>query len=205
MLVYARIFYEISVCEGFTHLRGHSAARIHTSLFDEVRLHKKSLRPVGIVWHARSVSRLRILVIDDDQHVGDYLQELLTPDGCEVVTIQDPEEGYHRLKTKESFHILILDLRMPGVGGLELLERIRKIDRDIAVIILTAFPSLETATDAINLDVSAYIQKPFLATNSVRSLLGLPAKKASLSAVKMNFTSPLANVFDRFVKIVLKP
>ncbi len=107
------------------------------------------------------VSRLRVLIIDDDVKVCEYLQELLTPDGCEVVAIHEPEQGLTMLKAKETFHIMILDLKMPGINGIQLLEQIRKIDRDVAVIILTAYPSLESATDAINLDVSAYMQKPF--------------------------------------------
>src|SRR5690606_33570557 len=74
-------------------------------------------------WHHRPVSRLRVLIIDDDVKVCDYSQELLSPDGCEVVAINDPMAGLEKLKAKETFHILILDLKMPGITGLELLEK----------------------------------------------------------------------------------
>jgi len=123
------------------------------------------------------VSSLRVLIIDDDAKVCEYLQELLTPDGCEVLSINDPNEGLAKLKTKETFHILILDLKMPGVNGIDLLAQIRKVDKDIAAIILTAYPSLESATDAINLDVSAYMQKPFSGEEMRETIARVARKK----------------------------
>ncbi|MCA9698028.1 MAG: response regulator [Myxococcales bacterium] len=122
-------------------------------------------------------SRLRVLIIDDDVKVCEYLQELLTPDGCEVVAINDPDQGLAKLKEQETFHILILDLKMPGINGLQLLEKIRKVDKDIAAIILTAYPSLESATDAINLDVAAYMQKPFSGEDMRETIARVARKK----------------------------
>lgn len=125
------------------------------------------------------MQRLRVLVVDDDKRVCDLLADLLTPDGCEVVAINNPEDGLEKLRQKESFHILILDLRMPEMNGIELLDKIRRIDRDVAVIILTAYPSLESATDAINLDVSAYMQKPF-AGEEMRETIARVARKKGI-------------------------
>ena len=125
------------------------------------------------------MSRLRVLIIDDDASVCEFLQELLTPDGCEVVAVNDPHEGLAMLKAQEKFHILILDLRMPGITGIELLAQIRKFNKDIAAIILTAFPSLESATDAINLDVSAYMQKPF-SGDEMRETIARVARKKGI-------------------------
>ncbi len=135
--------------------------------------------PSRNLWHEPGVSRLRVLVIDDDVSVCEYLQELLTPDGCEVLPIHAPEEALDKIKAKESFHILILDLRMPTMNGIDLLDKIRKVDRDIAVIILTAFPSLESATNAINLDVSAYMQKPF-SGDEMRETIARVARKKGI-------------------------
>ena len=123
------------------------------------------------------MSQLRVLTIDDDAKVCELLSELLTPDGCDVVTVTDPLEGLAKIKAKETFHILILDLKMPGITGIELLEQIRKIDKDIAAIIVTAYPTLETATDAINLDVSAYIQKPFSGDDMRETVARVARKK----------------------------
>ncbi|KIG16144.1 response regulator [Enhygromyxa salina] len=125
------------------------------------------------------MSRLRVLTIDDDANVCEFLRELLTADGCEVVSETDPHAGFERLKAQETFHILILDLKMPGVEGIELLEQIRKFNKDIAAIILTAYPSLESATDAINLDVSAYMQKPF-SGDEMRETIARVARKKGI-------------------------
>ena len=125
------------------------------------------------------MSRLRVLTIDDDAKVCEFLRELLTADGCEVVSETDPHLGFARLKAQETFHILILDLKMPGIEGIELLEQIRKFNKDIAAIILTAFPSLESATDAINLDVSAYMQKPF-SGDEMRETIARVARKKGI-------------------------
>lgn len=107
------------------------------------------------------MSRLRVLVVDDDVSVCEIITELLTPTGCEVVPLNDPDVAIAKLRAKETFHVLILDLKMPGMDGLTFLRTVRKFDQDIAVVILTGFPSLQTATDAIEFDVSAYMRKPF--------------------------------------------
>lgn len=122
-------------------------------------------------------SSLSVLVIDDDVNVCDYLEELLTPEGCAVSAEQDADAAIARLKAKETFHILILDLRMPDASGLEILARLRKIDKDIAVIILTAYPSLESATNAIELDVSAYMQKPVSGEDMKETVARVARKK----------------------------
>jgi DNA-binding NtrC family response regulator len=77
------------------------------------------------------------------------------------------------------FHLVILDLMMPKLSGLDLLAQIRAADNDIAVIILTGYPSLETASASIQHDVSAYIQKPFTA-EEFREVIARIAKKKGL-------------------------
>ncbi len=101
-------------------------------------------------------------MIDDSPELLDYLRELLTHDDCEVETIANPAEGLERLRRRnEWWHILILDLDMPELPGLRLLEKLRQFDRKLAVISLTDNPSPESTSDAISLDVAAYMHKPF--------------------------------------------
>lgn len=125
------------------------------------------------------MSSLRVLAIDDDANVLDTVQALLTPDGCDVVAVSDPAEVLARLKKKQQFHIMILDLKMPQMHGIELLRQVRKLDRDVGVIIVTAYPSLESATDAIDLDVSAYMQKPF-SGDEIRETVAKVARKKGI-------------------------
>lgn len=108
----------------------------------------------------RDVSQLNILVVDDDQDVCEYLQDFLTSEGYLVTIVNDPTQAMECMK-KSEFHVVVLDIMMPKLNGIDLLEQIRHNDDDIAVIILTGYPSLETATSSIEHDVSAYIRKPF--------------------------------------------
>jgi DNA-binding NtrC family response regulator len=124
------------------------------------------------------VPQLSILVIDDDRDICEYLQDFLTSEGYGVKVVNDSTVALDELKQGE-YHVAVLDLMMPKLSGIDLLEQIRQVDDDIAVIILTGYPSLETATSSIGYDVSAYIQKPF-SIDEFRETLGRIAKKKGL-------------------------
>ncbi len=124
------------------------------------------------------MSQLNILVVDDDKDVCEYLEDFLSSDGYGVTIVNDPTQALESLKQAE-YHVCILDLMMPKLSGIDLLGQIRKADDDIAVIILTGYPSLETATASIEHDVSAYIRKPF-SIDEFRDSLGRIAKKKGL-------------------------
>jgi len=123
-------------------------------------------------------SSINILVVDDDKDVCEYLQDFLTADGYAVSCVNDPTQALEALRERE-YHVAVLDLMMPKISGIDLLEQIRKVDDDIAVIILTGYPSLESATASIEHEVSAYIRKPF-STDEFREALGRIAKKKGL-------------------------
>jgi DNA-binding NtrC family response regulator len=126
----------------------------------------------------RTASKLSVLVIDDDPDILEYLQDFLSAEGYEVTTLDDPTVAVERIRD-EVFHLVVLDLMMPRVSGLDLLAQIRAADDDIAVIILTGYPSLESASASIQHDVSAYIHKPFTA-QEFREVIARIAKKKGL-------------------------
>jgi DNA-binding NtrC family response regulator len=126
----------------------------------------------------RTASKLSVLVVDDDQDIREYLQDFLSAEGYEVTTLADPTLAVERIRD-EVFHLVVLDLMMPKVSGLDLLAQIRAADDDIAVIILTGYPSLESASASIQHDVSAYIQKPFT-PQEFRDIITKIAKKKGL-------------------------
>jgi DNA-binding NtrC family response regulator len=126
----------------------------------------------------RTASKLSVLVVDDDQDIREYLQDFLNGEGYEVTTLGDPTLAVERIRD-EVFHLVVLDLMMPKVSGLDLLAQIRAVDDDIAVIILTGYPSLETASASIQHDVSAYLHKPFTATE-FREVIARIARKKGL-------------------------
>jgi DNA-binding NtrC family response regulator len=126
----------------------------------------------------RTASKLSVLVIDDDQDIREYLQDFLVAEGFDVSTLADPSEALERVRD-EVFHLVVLDLMMPKVSGIDLLAQIRAVDDDIAVIILTGYPSLETASASIQHEVSAYIHKPFTPAE-FREVIARIAKKKGL-------------------------
>ncbi|HUS69103.1 MAG TPA: response regulator, partial [Kofleriaceae bacterium] len=132
----------------------------------------------GSARKTREVPQLAILVVDDDPDVCEYLQDFLTSEGYAVTVLQDPTKTLDTLK-KEEFHVVVLDLMMPKLSGSELLGQIRSTDDDSAIIILTGYPSLETAQSSIRHDVSAYIRKPFQA-KEFREAIERIAKKKGL-------------------------
>jgi DNA-binding NtrC family response regulator len=126
----------------------------------------------------RTSSKLSVLVIDDDPDILEYLQDFLAAEGFDVTTLADPSLAVDRIRD-EVFHLVVLDLMMPKVSGLDLLAQIRSVDDDIAVIILTGYPTLDTATASMKHEVSAYIHKPFTPAE-FREVIARIAKKKGL-------------------------
>lgn len=110
--------------------------------------------------------------------MGDLIREFLTADNYSVEVRTDPAAAISDVRSG-NFHVAVVDLIMPGITGLDLIEQIRAIDSDIALVVLTGHPSLETASMAIERDVAAYIQKP-IAFEDFRATMERIAKKKGL-------------------------
>jgi DNA-binding NtrC family response regulator len=102
----------------------------------------------------------RILVVDDEKAMVLALKGLLTKEGYQVETAGSGEEALRRLETG-NFHLVITDLSMDGVGGMQVLERGRAVDPDLAVIMITAYGSEKIAVQAMKLGAADYLPKPF--------------------------------------------
>jgi DNA-binding NtrC family response regulator len=109
---------------------------------------------------SKAVAPMRVLVVDDDREICDFMETFLAKDGAEVKTISDPEAASDEVKNG-GYHLVVLDLMMPKLDGVEVLSRIRKVDSDVAVVIFTGYPSLETAVQSMKLDAVDYLKKPF--------------------------------------------
>jgi DNA-binding NtrC family response regulator len=103
--------------------------------------------------------QIRILVVDDEQDNCDYLKLVLTREGYEVVTTTDPTQTVDILRGSD-FHLVILDMMMPQMSGTEVLDQIRKFDTDVAVIVATAYPTVDTAVASLKAQASDYVKKP---------------------------------------------
>lgn len=102
----------------------------------------------------------RILVVDDEFVVRDSLYNWFREDGYQVETAENAREALKKLQEK-TFDIALLDIKMPGIDGIELQKRINKIDGDIIIIIITAYASVNTAVQALKEGAFDYITKPF--------------------------------------------
>jgi DNA-binding NtrC family response regulator len=101
-----------------------------------------------------------ILVIDDEEIMREILEALLTPEGYEIRVAPNGMAGVE-LARAMPFDAAIVDVMMPGMDGLTVLDELKKIDDDIAVIMVTAFASVDTAVDAMKRGALDYIAKPF--------------------------------------------
>lgn len=128
---------------------------------------------------AIEVPAVRLLIVDDDRAICEYMQTLLEKDGFAVQTVSDPTLVEDEVR-RGDFHVIILDLMMPRMDGIEVLRRIRAIDSDIAVVMFTAHPNLESAVASMKLDAVDYIKKPFN-VDEFREVLARVMKKKGLA------------------------
>jgi len=125
------------------------------------------------------VPSVRILIVDDDKAICDYMQTLLEKDGFVVKTLSDPTLVEDEVRAGD-YHVMILDLMMPKLDGIEVLKRVRAVDSDIAVVIFTAHPNLDSAVASMKLDAVDYLKKPFN-VDEFRDVLARVMKKKGLA------------------------
>ena len=101
----------------------------------------------------------RVLVVDDDAPTRELLFEILTRHGCEVLLAADGDQAVKHLE-REELDLVLTDVRMPGLGGMDVLGRAREVDRDAPVILMTAYGTIESAVEAMKCGAFDYIVKP---------------------------------------------
>jgi two-component system response regulator AtoC len=102
----------------------------------------------------------RILVVDDEYLIRWTLQQNLQKEGYEVLIAETGEEALIKVE-QETPDLVLLDIKLPGMDGLEVLDRVLRIDRDVIPIMITAFDDVETVVRAMRLGAFDYITKPF--------------------------------------------
>ncbi len=102
----------------------------------------------------------KILVVDDEHLIRWSLEQSLLKQGYDVVTAASGEDAL-RMVQEDAPELILLDIQLPGLDGLEVLERVKDIDEDILVIMVTALGVLETAVKAMRMGAYDYINKPF--------------------------------------------
>jgi signal transduction histidine kinase len=102
----------------------------------------------------------QVLVIDDEQDLRDGAERILTRLGCPVFKAPRGDIGLEIIN-KEDVAIVLLDMKMPGMDGMEVLKRIMDIDNSILVIVITGYATLETAIEAMKIGAYDFISKPY--------------------------------------------
>ena len=121
----------------------------------------------------------RILVIDDDEAIRDSSTQALKKDDFEVEAAENGELGLRKVM-EQSFDIVLLDLKMPGLCGEEVLQQIREINPETIVIIITGYASVESAVETLKLGAYDYVSKPFT-PDDLRLVVKRAIEKRNLS------------------------
>jgi DNA-binding NtrC family response regulator len=100
----------------------------------------------------------KILVVDDEQSMTQFLGIVLRKEGYQVTVTNNGREALEKVRS-EGFDVVITDIRMPGMDGIQLLEGVKKIDPALPVVIMTAYASQQSAIDAVNLGAFQYLIK----------------------------------------------
>ncbi|MFH1578000.1 MAG: response regulator [Candidatus Omnitrophota bacterium] len=103
---------------------------------------------------------MKILVVDDEDIIRTLLRRVLTKEGYKVLCVSDGWEAIECIKHKK-LDLVLLDFKMPEIDGIQTLEKIRDIDKNIPVILISAYLTNETAKKATKLRIFNYIRKPF--------------------------------------------
>ena len=101
-----------------------------------------------------------ILIVEDEPKMRRLLELQLAEEGFQARIAADAETGLQMLG-KESFDVVVTDLKLPGMSGLEFLQAVKRINADLPVVIMTAFGTVESAVDAMKAGASDYVLKPF--------------------------------------------
>ncbi|MFN7904078.1 MAG: sigma-54-dependent transcriptional regulator [Pseudobdellovibrionaceae bacterium] len=106
------------------------------------------------------MSKARILVVDDEDSIREFLEIMLKKDGYEVTLAEDGLKAKEIL-SKKSFDMVISDLQMPNMTGIELLKHVKETIPDLVFLMITAFGTAETAVEAMKMGAYDYLTKPF--------------------------------------------
>ena len=106
------------------------------------------------------LKEMKMLLIDDDEWIRDSLSLFFEGEGCHLVAVETAEEGMEELK-RQDYDIIIVDYRLPGMDGLEFLERIKESHPNALTLLITAYGSKDVLLKASKIGIQGFIDKPF--------------------------------------------
>jgi two-component system response regulator PilR (NtrC family) len=136
-----------------------------------------------------------ILVVDDELSMREFLNILLEKEGYEVTTASDASSAMDLIQN-QNFDLVISDIKMPGLGGLSLLEKIKEMNNSTPVIMITAYASPENAVIAMKNGAFDYITKPFKVDEIIRII------KSAITTATPTRVDPIPSTTDSFERII---
>jgi len=104
-------------------------------------------------------SKKRILIVEDDEEMRALLRDVIEEEGHKTDSVNNGSEAFRKL-VKQSFDLIITDIRMPGLTGLDILPGMRKLHPEVPIVVITAFGSEEIQRKALERGANAYLEKP---------------------------------------------
>jgi DNA-binding NtrC family response regulator len=136
-----------------------------------------------------------VLIVDDEKNIRLTLSIALESMELEIDTAMNGEEALAKLGQKD-FGLILLDLKMPGMDGMEVLQKVSEIRPDIRVIIITAHGTIESAVDAMKLGAVDFIQKPF-SPDEIRELVSKVIDREKLDERKVTD-------YDSYIELAMR-
>jgi len=123
-----------------------------------------------------------ILIVDDEKNIRLTVSQSLESIGLDTDTAMNGEEALAKLKAND-YSLILLDLKMPGMDGMQVLRRIREVRPEVRVIVITAYGTVESAVEAMKLGTVDFVQKPF-ASEEIRALVSRVLRRDQLDGQK---------------------
>ncbi len=144
----------------------------------------------------------KILIIDDEDFILDLSRDILTNSNYSVKTVSDGREGIRFLET-EKFDLLLTDVRMPDIDGLDVVKQVRLTNKELPIIIITGHGTLDTSIKALRLGAQGFLLKPFTPAE-LRSAVSEALEKARLlrENIRMRTLMPLFEVSKEIISEV---
>jgi len=142
------------------------------------------------------IKKRKILLVEDEAIVRESVRDWLTEDGYDVECVETGEKALERIK-KAKFGVIVLDLRLPGIDGLQVFEHAKELTPETKGVIITAYPSKETREKAQKLGLLDYLAKPFRVEDLEKTIDGALGEAEAVSEGKKHLWLELGAVSYR--------
>src|SRR5213595_242788 len=136
-----------------------------------------------------------VLVVDDEEIMRDVLETLLSPEGYRVDLAKTGEEGLDAY-TRRSYDVVLLDVSMPGIGGLRALEEFLKLDAEAVIVMITAYATFDTAIAAWEKGAFGCVRKPFQ-NEQIVAQVGAGIKRRRKEEERQSLRRAMSRAVDR--------